>query len=143
MIEKISKGAYSKQVVEHSMHPRNRGTMKNPDATGKGGGPCGDETDFFVKIGRRKIGGKEVEYIKDIKFETMGCSAAIATASMVTEMVRGKPVSYAINISRDKVIKKLGSMPLVKIHCVDLTIDAILNTIKGWQDKKKFSPSKK
>jgi nitrogen fixation NifU-like protein len=137
MIEKISKSAYSKQVVEHSTHPRNRGIMKNPDAHGKGGGPCGDETDFFVKIGRKKIGGKEVEYVKDIKFETMGCSAAIAAASMVTEMVKGKPVQDALKISRNKVIKKLGSMPLVKLHCVDLTIDAILNTIKSWQSKRK------
>ena len=137
MINKISKSAYSKQVVEHSRHPRNRGIMKNPDVKGKGRGPCGDETDFFVKIGRKKIGGKEVEFIKDIKFETMGCSAAIAAASMVTEMVKGKSVSDALKISRDKVIKKLGSMPLVKIHCVDLTIDAILNTIKSWQDKKR------
>ena len=137
MIGKISKEAYSKQVVEHSRHPRNRGIMKNPDVKGKGRGPCGDETDFFVKIGRKKVNGKEVEYIKDIKFETMGCSAAIAAASMVTEMVKGKSVQEALKISRGKVIKKLGSMPLVKLHCVDLTIDAILNTIKSWQNKKK------
>jgi nitrogen fixation NifU-like protein len=137
MINKISKDAYSKQVVEHSMHPRNRGIIKNPDAHGKGRGLCGDETDFFVKIGRKKVNGKEVEYIKDIKFETMGCSAAIAAASMVTEMIKGKSVSEALKISRGKVIKKLGSMPLVKLHCVDLTIDAILDTIKSWQNKKK------
>lgn len=136
MIEKISKDAYSPQVVEHSRNPRNRGIMKNPDAHGKGGGPCGDETDFFVKIGRKKVEGKEIEYVKDIKFETMGCSAAIAAASMVTEMVKGKPVSEALKVSREKIIKKLGAMPLVKIHCVDLTIDAILNTIRNWQAKK-------
>jgi nitrogen fixation NifU-like protein len=134
-MSKTSQEAYSKQVVEHSRHPRNRGTMENPDAHGKGGGPCGDETDFFVKIGRKKVGGKEVEYIKDIKFETMGCSAAIAAASMVTEMVKGKPLSEALGISREKVVKELGKMPLAKIHCVDLTIEAILNTIRSYKSK--------
>lgn len=137
MNERLGRESYSKQVLEHARNPRNRGIMKNPDAHGKGGGPCGDETDFFVRMGRKKIRGKEVEYIKDIKFETMGCSAAIATASMVTEMAKGKPISEALKISRERVIKKLGSMPLVKIHCVDLTICAILNTIRNWQLKKK------
>jgi len=132
----IKKESYSKIIVEHARNPRNKGIMKNPDAQGKGGGPCGDETDFFVKIGKKKVGGKEIEYVKDIKFETMGCSAAIAAASIVTEIVKGKPVSESLKLSREKITKKLGKMPLAKTHCVDLTIEAILNTIKDWQEKK-------
>jgi len=134
-MENLGKESYSKAVLEHSKHPRNRGVIKNPDAHGKGGGPCGDETDFYLKVGRKNLNGKEVDYIKDIKFETMGCSAAIATASMVTEMVKGKPISEALKLTRDEVIKKLGSMPLVKVHCVDLTIEAIRATIKNYKSK--------
>lgn len=136
MTKWIEKESYSKVIVENARNPKNRGIMKNPDAHGKGGGPCGDETDFFVKIGRKKINGKEVEYIKDIKFETMGCSAAIAAASIVTENIKGKPLLDALKISRENLIKTLGKMPLAKTHCVDLTIEAILNMIKSWQNKK-------
>lgn len=135
MINKLSKESYTRQVIEHAKNPRNRGIMKNPDAKGIGGGPCGDETEFFFKIGRKKINGREVDYIKDIKFETMGCAAAVATASMVTETIKGKPLSEAEKLSRESIIKKLGGMPLIKIHCVDLTINAIKNTIKNWQQK--------
>lgn len=132
-MENLGKEAYSKAVLQHSMHPKNKGIIKNPDAHGKGGGPCGDETDFYIKVGKKKINGKEVEFIKDIKFETLGCAAAVAAASMTTEIVKGKPISEAVKLTREEVIKKLGSMPLIKVHCVDLTIEAIKNTIKSYK----------
>lgn len=137
MAGKIDKHDYSAVVVEHAKHPRNMGSMKNPDALGIAGGPCGDETEFFIKIGKKKEGKKEVEFIEDIKFETMGCAAAIATASMVTETVKGKPLDEAVKISREELVKKLGGMPLVKLHCIDLTVNAIRNTIENYQKRKK------
>jgi nitrogen fixation NifU-like protein len=135
----ITKESYSKQVVEHSKHPRNRGIMQNPDAVGIGGSPCGDETEFYLKIDTKKVNGKNVDYIKDIKFETMGCAAAVATASLVTEMIKGKTLKEALKLTRDEVVKKIGGLPLVKLHCCDLTINALRKTIQDWEDKNKTS----
>lgn len=137
MIGNLKRNAYTKKVVEHSKNPRNRGVIDSPSAIGKAGGPCGDETEFYIKIGKKKFKGVEVEYIEDIKFETMGCAAAVATASMVTDMIKGKPLTEAFKITREKVLKNLGGLPLVKIHCCDLTIDAIKKTLENWQKKKK------
>ena len=103
--------------------------MKNPDAIGEGGSPCGDLMEFYLKIGKNRI--------KDIKFETMGCAAAIATASVASELVKGKTISQAKKITDNQVTKKLGGLPRVKFHCCGLTVSALQNAIKNWEEKKK------
>lgn len=137
MEKKKVKFDYSAVVREHARHPRNMGVIKNPDAAGIAGGPCGDETEFFIKIGKRKEGNKELEYIKDIKFETMGCAAAVATASMVTEIIKGRHLDEALKLSREDLLAELGGMPLVKLHCVDLTVNAVKTTIENYRKSKK------
>ena len=128
---------YNQCVVEHAMRPKNRGTMKKYDAMGKGGSPCGDLMEFYFKIDKKKMKGKEVEFIKDIKFETMGCAAAIATASATTEMIKGKTLEEAETLTSEQVIGKIGGLPDVKLHCCDLTVSALKAAISDYRLKKK------
>jgi nitrogen fixation NifU-like protein len=133
----IAKEIYTKNVIEHAMHPRNRGEMKNPDGKGVGGSPCGDLMEFYIRVGKKKLRGKTVEYLKDVQYETMGCAAAIATASVTSEQAKGKTLEQAKKITCKKVMKILGGMPRVKHHCCELTNSALQNAIKDWENKKK------
>jgi nitrogen fixation NifU-like protein len=125
---------YSKKSIEHFNNPKNYGKMKNPDGTGKVGNiTCGDVMWLYIKIGKK---GKE-EIIKDIKFQTYGCLAAIASSSMITEMAKGKTINEALNIDRQEIVKELGGLPPMKIHCSVLATDALLEAIYDFLSKNK------
>ncbi len=125
---------YSKKVMDHIRHPRNLGEIKNPDGVGTEGNPvCGDVMRLFIKVGKKK--GKE--YIEDIKFQTLGCGAAIASSSMLTTMVKGKPLEEVKRISRKAIADELGGLPQAKIHCSVLAGDALKKAIKDYRKKKK------
>ncbi len=120
---------YSKEVMKHFTHPKNMGEIKDADGISTVGNPvCGDIMRFYIKVGKRKNGE---EYIQDVKFQTLGCGAAIATSSMVTTLVRGKPLSEAEKISKQTIVKALGGLPTVKIHCSVLA-DKPLNQPSGF-----------
>lgn len=126
---------YSKKVLEHFQNPRNYGKIKNPDGLGKVGNiVCGDVMYLYLKIGKKK--NKE-EYIKDIKFQTYGCLAAIASSSILTQMVKGKTLKEALKIDRKLIVKKLGGLPPVKIHCSLLATDALFEAIYDYLKKAK------
>lgn len=125
---------YSKKVMDHIRNPRNMGEIKDPDGVGTEGNViCGDTMRLFIKVGKKK--GKE--YIEDIKFQTLGCGAAIASSSMLTTMVKGKSLEEAEKISREEIAKQLGGLPKAKIHCSVLAGDALRKAIEDYRKKKK------
>lgn len=125
---------YSKKVMDHIRNPRNLGEIKNPDGMGTEGNPiCGDVMRLFIKVGKKK--GKE--YIKDIKFQTLGCGAAIASSSILTTMVKGKPLKEIEKISKKAIADELGGLPPAKIHCSVLAGDALRKAIEDYRKKKK------
>ena len=124
---------YSQKVLDHFKNPRNQGSMKNPDAVAKEGNPvCGDVMKMYLKIGREKSGE---EFIEDIKFETLGCAAAIAVSSALTEIAKGKTLSEALKLTKDDIVEGLGGLPAPKIHCSMLGVDALRKAIKNYQLK--------
>lgn len=125
---------YTKQVIDHFRKPHNYGKMKNPDGMGKVGNlTCGDVMWLYIKVGKR---GKQ-EIIKDIKFETFGCAAAIATSSAITDLAKGKALDEALKISKDSIIDSLGGLPPIKIHCSVLATDALTEAIYDFLAKNK------
>ena len=123
---------YSKKVMEHIRRPRNMGEIKNPDGVATVGNPqCGDIMRLFLKIEKKK--GRD--YIKNIKFQTLGCGAAIATSSMITLMVKGKPLSDVEKITKKAVAAALGGLPASKIHCSVLAADALKKAIEDYRKK--------
>lgn len=109
---------YSKKVMDHFMNPRNVGEIEDADGVGEvGNAKCGDIMKMYLKI--------ENGIIKDIKFKTFGCGSAIATSSMATEMVKGKPISEAIKLTNAAVVEALDGLPQVKVHCSVLAEQAI------------------
>ena len=97
---------YTKKVMEHFQKPHNYGRIKNPDGIGKAGNPtCGDVMLLYIKVAKNKKGE---EFIKDIKFETLGCAAAIATSSVITDLAKGKTLKQALKIDNKKIVKSLG-----------------------------------
>ena len=128
-----NKGAYTKKVINHFRNPQNYGKMKNPDGIGKVGNlACGDIMWLYIRVAKNKK-GKEV--IKDIKFETFGCVAALATSSAVTGLAKGKTINEAIKIKKEKIIGSLGGLPNVKIHCSVLASDALIEAIYDYLSK--------
>lgn len=124
---------YSKKVMESFMHPKNMGEIKNADGVGKVGNKfCGDIMYIYIKVSKDKK-GKEI--IKDIKFKTLGCAAAIATSSMVTELAKGKTLDIAFNITRADVAESLGGLPPVKMHCSNLAADGLQAAINDYYKK--------
>ena len=125
---------YSKKVIDHFTRPRNFGSMKNPDGMGMVGNPvCGDLMKIYIKVGK----DKKNEYIKDIKFETLGCASAIATSSMITELAKGQTLDRAKKISRGDVAEALGGLPAIKMHCSNLADEALHEAISDYEKKKK------
>jgi len=121
---------YSEKVMEHFKNPRNVGEIENPDGVGHVGNPvCGDIMELYIKINGSTI--------VDAKFKTFGCGAAIATSSMVTEMVKGKSVSEALEISNKAVAEALGGLPSVKMHCSVLAEEALKSAIEDYLDRKR------
>ena len=122
---------YSKRVIEHFRKPHNLGKMKNPDSVGEVGNPvCGDLMRIYLKMKKNK---KNQEIIEDIKFETLGCVAAIATSSMITQLAKGKTFEEAQKIKFSDVEKSLGSLPPVKKHCADLAVRALRAAISDYK----------
>ena len=109
------------------------GKMANPDGVGEVGNPvCGDMMNIYIKVGQNK---EKQKIIKDIKFETFGCVAAIATSSMMTEMAKGKTLEQAFKIRYSDVVKALGSLPPIKTHCADLAIKGLRAAIENYRNK--------
>jgi nitrogen fixation NifU-like protein len=125
---------YSKKVLEHFTKPHNQGKIKNPSAVGTVGNPtCGDIMRLYIKVGKNK---KKEEILKDVKFETLGCGAAIATSSMVTDLAKGKTLEKALKITRQDVADNLQGLPPTKMHCSNLAADALHKAIAEYLNKK-------
>jgi len=125
---------YNKKVLDHFRKPHNFGKIKNPDGTGKVGNVvCGDVMHLYIKVGKKK--GEQI--ITNVKFETFGCVAAIATSSMITDLAKGKTLPQALEIRKDTIVKSLGSLPPAKIHCSVLATDALAEAIYDYFKKNK------
>jgi nitrogen fixation NifU-like protein len=120
---------YSERVMDHFRNPRNVGEIENADGIGEVGNPvCGDMMTFYVKV--------EAGRLKDVKFKTFGCGAAIAVSSMVSEMAVGKTLEEALKITNAMVAQELGGLPPNKLHCSNLGADALHRAIEDYQRKK-------
>ena len=120
---------YSEKVMEHFRNPRNVGEIENPSGRGKVGNPvCGDIMEIYIKV-------DENEVITDAKFKTFGCGAAIASSSILTELIKGKTVEEAKKISNKAVIEALGGLPKVKMHCSVLAEEALEKAITDYYSK--------
>lgn len=120
---------YSKKVLEHFTKPHNQGQMKNADGVGIVGNPvCGDLMKIYIRV--------QKDIIKDAKFETLGCAAAIATSSMVTELAKNKTLGEAEKITRGDVAESLEGLPPLKMHCSNLAADALRKAIADYRSKK-------
>lgn len=122
---------YSDKLLDHFFHPRNMGKIENADGVGVVGNPnCGDVLKLYIKIKNNKI--------SDIKFETLGCAAAIGVSSVLTEMVKGKTIEEALKVKNSDIVKELGGVPPIKIHCSVLGEQALKKSIEDWQSKNKI-----
>ncbi len=120
---------YSKEVVEHFQNPKNVGEIKDADGIGEVGDlRCGDVMHVFIKVKDDKI--------VDIKFKTLGCAAAIAASSMMTELAKGRTLYDEYKISRDDINDSLGKLPTQKYHCSILSASAIKKAIDDYREKK-------
>jgi nitrogen fixation NifU-like protein len=136
---KMCAGLYTKKVLETFKNPHNYGKIKNADGTGKVGNIiCGDVMHLYIKVAKNE---KE-EIIKDIKFETYGCVAAISTSSIITDLAKGKTINEALKITKDNIIKSLGGLPAIKYHCSVLAVDALVEAIYDYflKNKKEILP---
>lgn len=123
---------YSDKVMEHFNNPQNQRKMENPDSIGKvGNALCGDVMWIYVKIDENEEGN---EVIEDISWETFGCTAAIATSSMVTELAKGKTLEKALEITNEEVAEELDGLPSVKMHCSNLAADGLVEAIYNYLD---------
>jgi nitrogen fixation NifU-like protein len=121
---------YSEKVMEHFKNPRNVGEIENPDGTGHVGNPvCGDIMELYIRVNDGVI--------TDAKFKTFGCGAAIATSSMVTEMVKGKTIEEALAISNHAVAEALDGLPPIKMHCSVLAEEALKSAIDDYLNNSK------
>jgi len=120
---------YNKKVIQHFSHPKFFGKIKNPDVVGTAGNPrCGDLLTLYLKI------DEKTKKIKDIKFETLGCAAAIAASDMICELAKGKTLDEASKIGFQDVSKELGNLPILKIHCAQLVTEALRDAIKKYYE---------
>jgi nitrogen fixation NifU-like protein len=121
---------YSEKVMDHFANPRNSGIIENASGEGTVGNPtCGDLMTIYIDV-------DDNEVIQDIKFETFGCGAAIATSSMITEIAKGMTVDEALEITRNDVADALDGLPPIKMHCCNLAADALTEAIKDYKSKK-------
>jgi nitrogen fixation protein NifU and related proteins len=124
---------YNEKVMDHFQNPRNVGEIKDADGVGQVGNPtCGDIMKMFIRVSNKD--GKEI--IEDIKFQTFGCGAAVASSSIVTEMVKGKSLAEAEKLSSAGVAEALGGLPPIKMHCSNLGAQALQEAIKDYKSKK-------
>lgn len=123
---------YSKKVMDHFMNPRNVGIIEDANGIGEVGNPvCGDIMRMYLKI--------EDNIIKDVKFKTFGCGAAVATSSMATELIKGKTVDEALDITNRAVAEALDGLPPIKMHCSNLAEQAIKAAIEDYKKKNESS----
>ena len=119
---------YSEKVMDHFTHPRNVGVIENADGVGEvGNAKCGDIMKIYLKI--------ENDIIVDVKFETFGCGSAIASSSMATEMIKGKSIQDAMQLTNKAVAEALDGLPLHKMHCSVLAEEAIKGALKDYYDR--------
>ena len=119
---------YSEKVMDHFRHPRNVGVIEDADGVGEvGNAKCGDIMKIYLKI--------KDDTIVDAKFETFGCGSAIASSSMATELIRGKPVSQAMSLTNQAVVEALDGLPTHKIHCSVLAEEAIKMALKDYYQR--------
>ena len=119
---------YTDKVMDHFEHPRNVGVIEDADGVGEVGNPvCGDIMKMYLKI--------EDDKIVDVKFKTFGCGSAIATSSMATELIMGKPLSEALQLTNKAVTEALDGLPAHKLHCSVLAEEAIKSAVRDYYDK--------
>ncbi|MDF1498221.1 MAG: Fe-S cluster assembly scaffold protein NifU [Patescibacteria group bacterium] len=119
---------YTKKVIQHFTNPHNYGKIEKADAVGEAGNPvCGDLMKIYIKV--------ENNIIEDIKFETLGCAAAIATSSMITDLAKGKTLDEALKISNQDVADNLEGLPPVKMHCSNLAASALHDAIEKYKKR--------
>ena len=119
---------YSEKVLDHFTHPRNVGKIDDADGVGEvGNAKCGDIMRIFIKV--------EDGIITDVKFNTFGCASAIAASSLATELIKGKPLDYAMGVTNKQVVDELGGLPEHKIHCSVLAEEAIRAAIEDYRSK--------
>jgi len=127
----MANGIYTKKVIEHFRNPHNYGKLKNPDGIGEVGNiQCGDVMKLYIKIGKGDV-------IKNISFETFGCAAALATSSVITDLAKGKTIKQALKITNKDVVKALGDLPAIKIHCSLLAEEALGEAVYDYLIKNK------
>jgi nitrogen fixation NifU-like protein len=125
--------SYNEKVMQYFKEPKNYGKMENPDGVGKVGNPmCGDIMWLYIKVGRNE---EDKNTIEDIKFETFGCVAAIATSSMITEMAKGKTIEEAMKIEKNDIVESLDGLPPAKVHCSVLASGALAEAIYDYLSK--------
>ena len=123
---------YSEKVMDHFLHPRNVGVIENADAIGEvGNAKCGDIMKMYLKI--------KDDIVEDVKFETFGCGSAIASSSMATEMIKGKPLSEVRNLTNKAVTEALDGLPAHKIHCSVLAEEAIHSALEDYERRQQAS----
>jgi nitrogen fixation NifU-like protein len=121
---------YSEKLMKLFRKPHNFGKIKNADAVGKVGNPvCGDVMYLYLKI--------KDDVIKDAKFETFGCAAAIGTSSIITDMIKGKTIDEALKVSKDDIAKEIGGLPPIKMHCSVLATEALKKAVEEYSAKQK------
>lgn len=126
---------YTEKVMDHFRNPRNVGEIENPDGVGEVGNPkCGDIMKIYIRV--------ENDTIQDIRFKTFGCASAIASSSMATEMVKGKSLKEAWELSNRAVAAALDGLPPVKLHCSLLAEEAIHQAINNYREQKGLEPWK-
>ena len=119
---------YSEKVMDHFRHPRNVGVIHQADGVGEvGNAKCGDIMKIYLKI--------DHDIVSDVKFETFGCGSAIASSSMATEMIKGKPVSQIMELTNKAVVEALDGLPAHKLHCSVLAEEAVKSALKNYYDK--------
>ena len=125
---------YSEKVMDHFRHPRNVGVIENADGVGEvGNAKCGDIMKIYLKI--------ENDTIQDVKFETFGCGSAIASSSMATELIKGKPVSEAMALTNKAVVEALDGLPPHKMHCSVLAEEAIQKALQDYYARSDATPT--
>ncbi len=119
---------YSEKVMDHFRNPRNVGVIEDADGVGEvGNAKCGDIMKMYLKI--------DGDIISDVKFETFGCGSAIASSSMATELIKGKPVSEALKLTNKAVAEALDGLPVHKLHCSVLAEEAIKKALQDYYEK--------
>jgi nitrogen fixation protein NifU and related proteins len=125
---------YSKKVMDHFLHPRHLGKIKNPDGVGDTENlRCGDIMKIYIKVSKNKQGE---DFIKDIKFETLGCAAAIASSDMICELAKGKTLKDALKVGFKDIANELGFLPSPKLHCANLAESALKMAIENYGKRK-------